>query len=97
MFNGIIFNQCIVKKIKKRSKGLNIFISSKIKLSQKDLGSSIACDGVCLTLISVKNKLYEFYLSNEKNLNYLSLPKENNSNVVDFLQHLRNKKERENN
>ena len=65
MFNGIIFNQGIVKKIKKRSKGLNIFISSKIKLSQKDLGSSIACDGVCLTLISVKNKLYEFYLSNE--------------------------------
>ena len=33
----------------------------------------------------------------KKNLNYLSLPKENNSNVVDFLQHLRNKKERENN
>ena len=26
---------------------------------------SIACDGVCLTLISVKNKLFEFYLSNE--------------------------------
>ena len=65
MFNGIIFNQGIVKKIEKRSKGLNIFISSKIKLSQKDLGASIACDGVCLTLISVKNKLYEFYLSNE--------------------------------
>ena len=65
MFNGIIFNQGIVKKIEKRSKGLNIFISSKIKLSKKDLGASISCDGVCLTLISVKNKLYEFYLSNE--------------------------------
>ena len=65
MFNGIIFNQGVIKKIKKRSKGFNIFISSKIKLSQKNLGASIACDGVCLTLISVKNKLFEFYLSNE--------------------------------
>ena len=65
MFNGIIFNQAVVSKIVKRSKGINLFISSKINLSPKDIGSSIACDGVCLTLISVKKKLYEFYLSNE--------------------------------
>ena len=26
---------------------------------------SIACDGVCLTLITFKNKLMEFYLSDE--------------------------------
>ena len=65
MFNGIIFNQGVIKKIKKRSKGFNIFISSKIKLSQKNLGASIACDGVCLTLISLKKKVLEFYLSNE--------------------------------
>ena len=26
---------------------------------------SIACDGVCLTLINISNKLMEFYLSNE--------------------------------
>ena len=65
MFNGIIFNQAFVSKIVKRSKGINLFISSKINLSSKDIGSSIACDGVCLTLISVKKELYEFYLSNE--------------------------------
>ena len=65
MFNGIIFNQAVISKIVKRSKGINLFISSKINLSPKDIGSSIACDGVCLTLISVKKKLYEFYLSNE--------------------------------
>jgi len=29
------------------------------------LGISISCDGVCLTLISYKNKTLEFYLSNE--------------------------------
>ena len=65
MFNGIIFNQGIVKKINKRSKGIALFIKSKIKLSSKDLGSSISCDGVCLTLISTKKKNLEFYLSNE--------------------------------
>ena len=65
MFNGIIFNKGTVKKILKRPKGINIFIKSNIKLSKKDIGVSIACDGVCLTLITLKNKLMEFYLSNE--------------------------------
>ena len=65
MFNGIIFNKGNVKKILKRSKGINVFIKSNIKLSKKDIGISIACDGVCLTLISIKNKIMEYYLSNE--------------------------------
>ena len=65
MFNGIIFNNGIIKKIVKRPKGINIFIKTNIKLSKKDIGVSVACDGVCLTLISMKNKLMEFYLSNE--------------------------------
>jgi len=65
MFNGIIFNKGIVKKFLKRPKGINIFIQSNIKLTKKDVGVSISCDGVCLTLISTKNKIMEFYLSNE--------------------------------
>ena len=65
MFNGIIFNQGLITKISKRSKGINIFVKSNLKLGNKDLGVSIACDGVCLTLISIKKKIMEFYLSNE--------------------------------
>ena len=65
MFNGIIFNKGAIKKILKRSKGINIFIKSNIKLFKKDIGVSVACDGVCLTLITVKNRVMEFYLSNE--------------------------------
>jgi riboflavin synthase len=65
MFNGIIYNQGIVTNILKRPKGINIFIKSDFKLSNKDIGLSIACDGVCLTLISYKSKIMEFYLSNE--------------------------------
>tara|TARA_Y100000817_G_scaffold41280_1_gene28255 strand:- start:51 stop:644 length:594 start_codon:yes stop_codon:yes gene_type:complete len=65
MFNGIIYKTGKIKKFSKSRKGLNIFINSKLNLNKKNLGMSIACDGVCLTLISVKNKLFEFYLSNE--------------------------------
>ena len=65
MFNGIIYNQGTVTKIIKRPKGLNIFIKSNLRLNNKDIGLSIACDGVCLTLISYKSRIMEFYLSNE--------------------------------
>ena len=65
MFNGIIFDKGVITKISKRLKGINIFIKSDLKLNSKDVGVSIACDGVCLTLIKIKNKIMEFYLSNE--------------------------------
>ena len=52
MFNGIIYNQGTVKRITKRPKGINIFVKSNLKVSSKDMGLSVACDGVCLTLIS---------------------------------------------
>lgn len=65
MFNGIIFNQGKIKKIIKRKKGSNLFLKSNLKLSKKDIGVSICCDGVCLTLISLQNRLLEFYLSKE--------------------------------
>ena len=65
MFNGIIFNKGYITKISKRSKGINIFVNSDLKLSNKDIGVSIACDGVCLTLITIKKRIMEFYLSNE--------------------------------
>ena len=65
MFNGIIFNKGLVTNILKRPKGINIFIKSDLKLSKRDIGVSVSCDGVCLTLISIKNKIMEFYLSDE--------------------------------
>ena len=65
MFNGIIYNQGTVTKIIKRPKGINIFIKCNFSLGNKDIGLSISCDGVCLTLISYKLKIMEFYLSKE--------------------------------
>ena len=77
MFNGIIFNKGSITKILKRPKGINIFIKSDLKLSMRDIGISVACDGVCLTLISIKKKIMEFYLSDEtinrSKFNYIKL------------------------
>ena len=38
MFNGIIFNKGIINRIKKRAKGVNLFIKSSLKVSNKNLG-----------------------------------------------------------
>ena len=65
MFNGIIYQQGTVSKFSKLNSGTKIFIKSKLKLDKKDIGSSIACDGVCLTLVSKRKNLLEFYLSKE--------------------------------
>ena len=65
MFNGIIFNSGKVVNINKGRKGINLFIKSNIKLTKKNLGISVACDGVCLTLISANKNIFEFYLSKE--------------------------------
>ena len=65
MFNGIIYNSGTVKKISVTKKGKSIFIFSKIALNKTNVGMSIACDGVCLTLVSYKKKILEFYLLHE--------------------------------
>ena len=65
MFNGIIYNKGLVTKILKRPKGINIFVKSNLTLKKSDIGVSVACDGVCLTLITIKKNIMEFYLSNE--------------------------------
>ena len=65
MFNGIIFNTGIIKSIKKEKKSCLISIKSNLKVGRKDIGSSISCDGVCLTLSKIKSGLIFFYISNE--------------------------------
>ena len=83
MFNGIIFNQGKIYKISKRKKGINIFVKSSLPLKSKDLGISISCDGVCLTLVSNKNKIFEFYLSNET-LNRSKFKKINKGDIINL-------------
>ena len=89
MFNGIIFNQGKVKKEIKRKKGINLFIKSNLSLKSKDIGISISCDGVCLSLISIKNKILEFYLSNET-LNRTKFKKIQKGDVINLELPLKN-------
>ena len=56
MFNGIIFNTGIVKQIKKKKNSIYVGIQTKINFSKKDLGSSICCNGVCLTIDKIIKK-----------------------------------------
>ena len=65
MFNGIINFTGKVSKVIFGNKGLDLFIMSKIKFNKSDIGSSISCDGACLTLVSFKNNYSRFYLSKE--------------------------------
>ena len=65
MFNGIIFSTGKVKNITKKSNSIYVEIQTNINLTKKDLGASICCDGVCLTVEKIlKNKIF-FYISNE--------------------------------
>ena len=69
MFNGIIYNQGVIKSIRKSSRyvlgSLVIEIESNIKFKKTDIGESVSCDGVCLTLIRIKKRSFLFYLSKE--------------------------------
>ena len=66
MFNGIIFNTGKVKKKYIDNSGLILTINSKINInSKKEIGSSICCAGVCLTLTKYKNNNLSFYISKE--------------------------------
>ena len=65
MFNGIIFNTGKVRNIIRKRNSIYVEIQSNIHLRKNDLGSSICCDGVCLTVEKIlKNRIF-FYISNE--------------------------------
>tara|TARA_B100002019_G_scaffold232132_1_gene205935 strand:+ start:189 stop:776 length:588 start_codon:yes stop_codon:yes gene_type:complete len=65
MFNGIIFNIGHVRFIKKNKNSKLIGVETKLKFNKIDIGSSISCNGVCLTLVKIKKNLIFFYISNE--------------------------------
>jgi riboflavin synthase len=75
MFNGIIKNTGLIHKIIFKKNNCDIQITSKIKFSKKEIGSSISCSGTCLTLESFQKNKIKFYISketiNKTNFKYL--------------------------
>ena len=67
MFTGIIKNIGVIKELTKKNNGYFLSVISNLNFTKKDIGTSISCSGVCLTLIKIKknnkkNELF-FYLS----------------------------------
>ena len=56
MFNGIIHNTGKVKYLKKNIKDYYIGIKSNLDFKKNDIGSSVSCNGVCLTITNIKKK-----------------------------------------
>ena len=65
MFNGIIYSTGKITYIKKLKKNFYIGIKSNLNFNKNDLGSSISCNGVCLTITNIKKTIFFFYISNE--------------------------------
>jgi riboflavin synthase len=62
MFNGIVYNQGTIKSLRRNPKyvrgSLVIEVASNIKFKKTDIGESVSCDGVCLTLIRIKKSSF---------------------------------------
>ena len=65
MFNGIIFNTGKAVYLKKKRNSLLLGIETNIKFYNRDVGLSVSCNGVCLTVERIKKNIVYFYISNE--------------------------------
>jgi riboflavin synthase len=65
MFNGIVYNCGTVTKITKSKNSSEIVLKTNLRFKKKEIGSSLCCNGTCLTITKINKKLISFYLSKE--------------------------------
>tara|TARA_B100000780_G_C21119985_1_gene453579 strand:- start:2531 stop:3115 length:585 start_codon:yes stop_codon:yes gene_type:complete len=65
MFNGIIYNTGSILKISKNKGSSDITLKTDISFKKSEIGSSLCCNGTCLTITKIKKNYISFYLSNE--------------------------------
>ena len=65
MFNGIIYNCATVEKISTKKNSMEIVLNTNLTFRKSDLGASLCCNGVCLTITKINKNLVSFYLSKE--------------------------------
>ena len=68
MFNGIIYKTGKVKYLKKNKSNFFIGIETNLNFKHKDIGSSVSCNGVCLTITKIKKKVIFFYINDVMNI-----------------------------
>ena len=65
MFNGIIENTGIVRRIYNKNNNCHLEIYTKMKFKKSAIGSSISCSGACLTVEKYNRNLVKFYITKE--------------------------------
>ena len=65
MFNGIIYQTGTILKISKNKNFSEIVLKTNLKLRKSEIGSSLCCNGTCLTITKINSNIVYFYLSKE--------------------------------
>ena len=62
MFTGIIKNIGVIKELTKKNNGYFLSVISNLNFTKKDIGTSISCSGVCLTLTKISKPSFGYIL-----------------------------------
>ena len=65
MFNGIIYKTGKILKVNKSLNFSEIVLETMDEFKKAEIGSSLCCNGTCLTITKIHNKNISFYLSKE--------------------------------
>jgi len=65
MFNGIIYKTGTISKITNSNNYSEVVLKTNLKFKNSEIGSSLCCNGTCLTITKIQNNLISFYLSRE--------------------------------
>jgi len=65
MFTGIIRDIGQITSLNSSNGDLNLSIKTSLKLNKINIGDSICCGGVCLTVLSIQNDIFNVELSKE--------------------------------
>tara|TARA_B110000967_G_scaffold160785_1_gene166716 strand:+ start:1110 stop:1694 length:585 start_codon:yes stop_codon:yes gene_type:complete len=65
MFNGIIYKTGSILEISKGNNFSEIILKTNLKFKKSEIGSSLCCNGTCLTITRIRDKNVSFYLSKE--------------------------------
>ena len=89
MFNGIIYNTGRISNILRGKNSYEIVLNSKFNFNKNEVGSSVCCNGVCLTVTKVYGDFISFYLSDEtlKKTNFQFIKKGDLVNLEKSLSH----------
>jgi len=65
MFNGIIYKTGTILKINKGNNYSEVVLKTNYVFKKSEIGSSLCCNGTCLTITKIQKNNISFYLSRE--------------------------------